>query len=78
MLLLVILFAIKLLAQVNIFKLLFVFYVFSYQKEENLKTDDFVNKPGNFSYEMRKYASFDKMNMILATIRKAQLLSFDS
>ena len=33
---------------------------------------------GNFSFEMRKYASFDKMNMILATIRKAQLLPFDS
>ena len=29
-----------------------------------------------FSSEMRKYASFVEMNMILMTITKAQLLSF--
>ena len=29
-----------------------------------------------FSFEMRKYASFPEMNMILMTITKAQLLSF--
>ena len=30
------------------------------------------------SFEMRKYASFAEMNMILMTITKAQLLLFDS
>ena len=29
-----------------------------------------------FSFEMRKYAFFTEMNMILMTITKAQLLSF--
>ena len=31
-----------------------------------------------FSFEMRKCASFAEMNMILMTITKTQLLSFDS
>ena len=42
-----------------------------------LKTDDVVNEPGTF--EMRKYASFAEMIMILLMIiTKAQPLSFDS
>ena len=31
-----------------------------------------------FSFEMRKYASFAEMNMIITTITKAQPLLFDS
>ena len=31
-----------------------------------------------FSFEMRKYASFAELNLILMTITKTQLLSFDS
>ena len=31
-----------------------------------------------FSFEMEKYASFAEMNMMIMTITKAQLLSFDS
>ena len=31
-----------------------------------------------FSFEMRKYASFTEMNMILMTIKKAHLLSFNN
>ena len=54
-------------------KLLFLFYV------KNIS----VSKLGGvnqvlFSFEMRKYASFAEMNMILATVTKAQLLPFDS
>ena len=54
-------------------KLLFLFYV------KNIS----VSKLGGvnqipFSFEMRRYASFAEMNMILATVTKAQLLPFDS
>ena len=52
-------------------KLLFLFYlkkILSYQEKETSKTDGIVNKPGAF--EMRKYASFAEMNMILITITK--------
>ena len=31
-----------------------------------------------FSFEMRKYASFSEINMILMAITKEQLLSFDN
>ena len=41
----------------------------------NIKLDDVVNKLGTL--EMRKYATFAAMNMILMTITKAQLLPFD-
>ena len=46
------------------------------KEEETSETDDVVNKPGTF--EMSKYVSLTAMNMILLTITKAQLLSFDS
>ena len=31
-----------------------------------------------FSFEMEKYASFAEMNMMIMTITKAQLMSFDN
>ena len=41
------------------------------------KTDYVIDKPGVlFSFEMRKYASFADMNMMLMTIT-VQLSSFD-
>ena len=48
----------------------------SYQKEETSKLMTLLINQVLFSFEMRKYACFTEMNMILMTITKAQLLSF--
>ena len=52
--------------------------ILSYQKEETSKIGDVLINQVFFSLEMRKNASFTEMNIILMTIRKAQLLLFDS
>ena len=61
--------------------LLFLFYVKKYfrikKKRRQKPMTQLINQV-LFSFEMRKYASFAEMNMILMTITKAQLLSFDS
>ena len=48
------------------------------KKKETSKTDDVLINQELFSFEMRNHASFTEMNMMLMTVTKAQLLSFDS
>ena len=62
-------------------KLLFPFDVKKYfriKKRRRQKLMTLLINQELFSLEMRKYASFVEMNMILMTITKAELLSFDS
>ena len=48
------------------------------QKKKMSKANEVLVNQVLVSFEMRKYASFAEMNMILMTITKAQLLLFDS
>ena len=48
------------------------------KKKETSKTDDVLINQELFSFEMRNHASFTEMNMMLMTVTKAQLLSFDN
>ena len=62
-------------------KLIFLFYVkkhFLIKKRKRQKLLTLFINQILFSFEMRKYASFAELNIILMTITKAQLLSFDS
>ena len=55
-----------------------LFFTLVSKKKERSKTDDVLINQELFSFEMRNHASFTEMNMILMTVTKAQLLSFDS
>ena len=62
-------------------KLLFLFYVKKYFRIKKWRRQKLVRMLLNqvlFSLEIRKYASFAEMNIMLMTIKKAELLSFDS
>ena len=61
-------------------KLLFLFYVKKYfliKKKRRKKLMTFLINQVFFSYEIRNYTSFAKMNIIFITITKAQPLSLD-